>query len=58
MEKDLMSNNQPYFNHLKSSEDLITPHEATRAGFVSLALEKNRKATPFIVLPMNFCKIL
>jgi len=43
-----MSKNQPYLNHLKSSEDLVTPYEATRAGFVSLALEKNRKATPFV----------
>ena len=38
----------PFNNHLKSYEDLITPHEATRAGFISLALEKNSKATPFI----------
>ena len=44
-----MRKNQPYFNHLKSSKDLITPYEETRAGFVALALEKNRKATPFIV---------
>jgi hypothetical protein len=34
--------------HLKSYQDLITPHEQTRAGFIALALEKNRKATPFI----------
>ena len=44
-----MSKNQSYFDHLKSSKDLITPYEETRAGFVALALEKNRKATPFIV---------
>jgi len=49
MEKNLMPKNKPYLNHLKSSKDLITPYEATRAGFVALALEKNRKATPFIV---------
>ena len=35
-------------NHLKSYEDLITPHEETRAGFIALALEKNRTATPFV----------
>ncbi len=35
-------------NHLKSYEDLITPYEETRAGFISLALEKNRTATPFV----------
>ncbi len=38
----------PFNNHLKSSESLITPYEETRAGFISLALEKNRKATPFV----------
>ena len=35
-------------NHLKIFEDLVTPYEETRAGFVSLALEKNRQATPFV----------
>ena len=35
-------------NHLKSYKSLITPYEETRAGFISLALEKNRKATPFV----------
>ena len=34
--------------HLKSAADLITTSEATRAGFVALALEKNRKAAPLI----------
>lgn len=38
----------PFKNHLKSYEDLITPHEETRAGFIALALEKNRTATPFV----------
>jgi Restriction endonuclease BsobI len=37
-----------YLNHLKTYEDLITSYEAVRAGFVSLALEKNRRATPFV----------
>ena len=40
---------QPYRNHLKSSEDLVTNYEATRAGFIALALEKNRRATPYVV---------
>ncbi|MDX9992620.1 MAG: type II restriction endonuclease [Anaerolineales bacterium] len=35
-------------SHLQSSDDLITTYEATRSGFVALALEKNRKATPYI----------
>lgn len=34
--------------HLRSSADLKTTREAIRAGFVSLALEKNRRATPLI----------
>lgn len=38
----------PYRRHLKSSKDLVTTYEATRAGFVSLALEKNRRATPYV----------
>ncbi|XOF33828.1 MAG: AvaI/BsoBI family type II restriction endonuclease [Candidatus Electrothrix sp. YB6] len=38
----------PFRIHLKSYKDLITPYEKTRAGFIALALEKNRKATPFI----------
>ena len=39
---------KPYYQHLTCGDDLITPYEATRAGFVALALEKNRRATPFI----------
>src|SRR3990172_440896 len=38
----------PFNSHLKSYESLITPYEETRAGFISLALEKNREATPFV----------
>ena len=38
----------PFKNHLESYEDLITPYEETRAGFIALALEKNRTATPFV----------
>ena len=38
----------PFNNHLQSSESLITPYQEIRAGFISLALEKNKKATPFI----------
>ncbi len=34
--------------HLRTSADLVTPHEAIRAGFVALALEKNRRATPAV----------
>lgn len=38
----------PYRRHLKSSTDLETTYEATRAGFVALALEKNHRATPLV----------
>lgn len=39
---------RPYRNHLRSSDDLVTSYEATPAGFVSLALEKNRRSTPYV----------
>ncbi len=41
---------KPYLQHLESSKDLETTYEAIRAGFVALALEKNRRATPFVAL--------
>ncbi len=37
-----------YKNHLISHESLITPYEETRSGFISIALEKNKYATPFV----------
>lgn len=43
-----MAKPKAYRFHLTSSDDLVTGYEATRAGFVELALEKNRRATPFI----------
>lgn len=43
---DLMSKN--FLDHLQSSADLKTSYVAIRAGFVSLALEKNRRATPYV----------
>ncbi|MFR9504438.1 MAG: AvaI/BsoBI family type II restriction endonuclease [Rikenellaceae bacterium] len=33
---------------IKTYEDLITSREQTRAGFVTFALEKNKKSTPII----------
>ena len=38
----------PYRRHLTSANDLVTTYEQVRAGFVSLALERNRRATPFV----------
>lgn len=43
-----MMSSPPYRRHLASSDDLVTSYEATRAGFVALALEKNRRATPYV----------
>ncbi|MGW8749483.1 AvaI/BsoBI family type II restriction endonuclease [Bacillus wiedmannii] len=41
-------NNPPYKRHLSRAEDLKTTYEETRAGFIAFALEKNRRATPYI----------
>jgi Restriction endonuclease BsobI len=43
-----MSVKPEYREHLVSSESLETTYESVRAGFVALALEKNRRATPHI----------
>lgn len=40
--------NFPYSSHITSSSSLVTPYEETRAGFIAMALGKNRKATPFV----------
>ncbi|MCP4357199.1 MAG: hypothetical protein GY796_04170 [Chloroflexi bacterium] len=37
-----------YKTHLNSADSLVTPYAETRAGFIAMALEKNRKATPFV----------
>jgi len=37
-----------YLDHLNSAQDLVTTYEATRAGFLEIALEKNKAATPFV----------
>ncbi len=38
----------PYRKHLQSANSLVTAPAATRAGFIGLAIEKNRRATPFV----------
>ena len=38
----------PYLRHLSTSADLITVPEEIRSGFVALALEWSRQATPFV----------
>ena len=37
-----------YLRHLSTSADLVTAPEEIRAGFVALALERSRQATPFV----------
>lgn len=39
---------KPYQRHLDSANSLVTSYAAVRAGFVSLALERNRRAIPFV----------
>ena len=34
--------------HITKAEDLVTSYHETRAGFIAIALEKNRRATPYI----------
>lgn len=46
-----MSENNRFIN---SAEDLITTHEETRAGFLSIALEKNRVGDPFVKNALAF----
>lgn len=36
--------------HIANAESLVTTHQATRAGFIAIALEKNRRASPHIDL--------
>ncbi len=43
-----MAKNKPHRKHLSNSSDLVTTYEEIRAGFIALALEKNRRATPFV----------
>ena len=38
----------PRPRHLSGPEDLVTQPEATRAGFLALAIERNRLSTPFV----------
>jgi len=37
-----------YTNHIKAASDLVTQREATSAGFIQMALERSRRATPYI----------
>ncbi|MBC7078654.1 MAG: restriction endonuclease, partial [Synergistales bacterium] len=39
---------RPYKAHLANWSDLVSSYEQIRAGFIALALERNRRATPFV----------
>jgi len=43
-----MGKTAPYRAHLRGKDDLVTTYEEIRAGFVALALERNRRATPYV----------
>ena len=44
------------YNHqaIPTPESLVTTHEETRAGFLSIALEKNRVSDPFVKNALAF----
>ncbi|MDR0820281.1 MAG: type II restriction endonuclease [Endomicrobium sp.] len=44
--------------NIKTPEDLVTSREQTRAGFISFALEKNRRSTPVIESAKSFKVLL
>jgi type II restriction enzyme len=39
---------KPFLHHVKSSADLVTTYEATRSGFLEMAIERNVAGNPFI----------
>ncbi len=43
-----MTGLKSYRAHLSRTEDLVTTYEQTRAGFLSLALERNRRSSPIV----------
>lgn len=43
-----MTANGKYLLHLRSAKDLETTYQETRAGFIAQALERTRRATPFV----------
>ena len=39
---------------ITSAESLVTTHEQTRAGFLAIALEKNRVGDPYVKQALAF----
>lgn len=46
--EEIMNPTNSYRSHLSGPKDLVTTYEARRAGFLALALEKNKQATPIV----------
>jgi len=44
----MTNGDRPYLRHLSESDGLVTTRAEVRAGFVAMALEKNRRATPLV----------
>ena len=47
-----------YNKYVKTHEDLMTTHEETRAGFLAIALEKNRVGDPYVKQALAFRTIV
>ncbi|MBQ9409925.1 MAG: hypothetical protein IJU28_11130, partial [Clostridia bacterium] len=44
--------------YITRASDLVTSHEQTRAGFLRIALEKNRLGDPYVILAHGIaCRI-
>jgi len=48
MKKNKLTSEKPYLRHFSNADSLVTTYEEIRTGFVSLALERNRRATPYV----------
>lgn len=48
MSGDDYSTRPPFSRHLSGPQDLVTAHAATRAGFITMVLEKNRISSPYV----------
>jgi type II restriction enzyme len=48
LEENSMRKRKSSFLCFQSAEDLLTPYANTRASFVQMALEKSRRASPFV----------
>lgn len=49
----MTNGDRPYLRHLSESDGLVTTRAEVRAGFVAMALEKNRRATPLVEVKLH-----